>query len=440
MNSGLGPTPDDGAEPSGAPSSYCCPGDPTEISPAVHLSRLATFYHKCQICEHRQDLRPAPSLQAQWQQLIDATEPVRLFQTNGIRGRYLNRITRREASQVSAVFAATLREVVDFWRSQRKLSPPGRWLRVAFGHDSRPSSPDLAIAAVEALRQHGCEVWDLGMTLRPQLDRLIRDEAVDGAFLVTGHDSPVGWNGFDLIGPDGVVWSLDGMLDVIERRFHEPYPRPKRESAPIHSVDAIAVAEAQLRQSLHGIRPFAVEIRGTDPVLSEVLRRTVTDWPGTIRLCDQRHPKPPETSNVAPDVVFRVSEDGVAVEVMDSRGEEISANRVLYGIVELLLDEHPHVDLVLSDAMFHQLQWTVQRCGPGYMVAHQGGSSEESLLRTMRSLSAPLATDGRGRYWIRHGSQIVGDALQTIVMVLKSLSRSDRSIDQWGQDSTAEKQ
>ncbi len=72
---------------------------------------------------------------------------------------------------------------------------------------------------------------------------------------------------------------------------------------------------------------------------------------------------------------------------------------------------------------------------PGYIVAHDGGGTEESLVRTMRSLSAPLAADGQGRYWIRHGSQIGSDALETIVMVLKSLSRSDRSLDHWGRES-----
>lgn len=433
LPSGKGSAPPSGADSPPSPSQYRCPGDPAEISSAVHLSRLATFYHKCQQCEHRAEIhRLAPAIQAQWAQLSVSTESVRLFQANGIRGRYLNRITRNEAAQVAAVFAATLREVVEFWRSERKLAPAGRWLRVAFGHDSRPSSADLAIAAAEALRQHGCELRDLGTTVRPQLNAAIRDEALDGAFLVTGQGSPAGWNGFDLVGPDGVIWSLGGMLDVVELRFHEPCPRHERESAPDQHYDGTRSAVTRLQRTLHGIRPIPVEISAWDPGVLEVLEESRKSWPGTLSLRDPLRPTP--ESEVPVEIAFEIAEDGIAVRILDANRSEVTSDRVLHGLGELLLDEHPHVDVVLSDSLFKELQWTVQRCGPGYLVAHDGGSTEESLVRTMRSMSAPLAADGQGRYWIRQGSQIVGDALETIVLVLKSLSRSDRALSQWGRE------
>ena len=412
---------------------YRCPGDPAEISEAVHLSRLATFYHKCLLCEHRSEIaRLAPAIQAQWAQLSASTEPVRLFQANGIRGRYLNQITRHEAARVAAVFAATLREVVEFWRSERKLTPAGRWLRVAFGHDSRTSSADLAIAAAEALRQHGCELWDLGTAVRSQLLSALREEALDGAFLVTGHGSPAGWNGFDLIGPDGVIWSLGGMLDVVEQRFHQPCPRPGRDAAPAQSFDVGPSTVQRLQRMLHGTRSIPMEVRVQEPAVIDLLERSRSYWPGALTIS-------PEGLGTGTDsqaeLAFEIGEDGIAVRVLDGRRSEVASSRVLHGLSELLLDEHPHVDVVLGATLFQELQWTVQRCGPGYIVAHDGGGTEESLVRTMRSLSAPLAADGQGRYWIRHGSQIGSDASETIVMVLKSLSRSDRPLDQWGRES-----
>lgn len=416
-----------------SPVIYRCPGDPAEISEAVHLSRLATFYHKCQQCEHRWEIeRLAPAIQAQWAQLSASSDPIRLFHSNGIRGRYLNQITRHEAARVAAVFAATLREVVDFWRSERKLAPAGSWLRVAFGHDSRPSSADLSIAAAEALRQHGCELWDLGMTVRPQLLGVLREENLDGAFLVTGHGSPTGWNGFDLIGPDGVIWSQGGMLDVVEQRFHQPCPRSGRDAAPAQGSDGVQPTVQRLQRMLHGTRAIPVEIRVQEPAVVEVLERSRSYWPGELTILPGGL-----ASGAAPqaELAFEIGEDGIAVRVLDGPRREVSTTRVLHGLSELLLDEHPHVDVVLGTTLFQELQWTVQRCGPGYIVAHDGGGTEESMVRTMRSLCAPLAADGQGRYWIRHGSQTGSDALETIVMVLKSLSRSDRSLDHWGRES-----
>lgn len=413
------------------PVPYRCPGDPAEISEAVHLSRLATFYHKCQQCEHRSEIdRLAPTIQAQWAQLLSATEPVRLFHGNGIRGRYLNQITRNEAARAAAVFAATLREVVEFWRAERKLKPAGRWLRVAFGHDSRPSSADLAIAAAEALRQHGCELWDLGITVRPQLLDVLRDESLDGAFLVTGHSSPAGWNGFDLIGPDGVIWSLGGMLDVVEQRFHQPCLRPDRDAAPAQLCDGVQPTVLRLQRMLHGTRSIPVDVRVQESAVIDALERSRSHWPGALSISSGGL----ASSDSQSELAFEIGEDGIAVRVLDGLRQEVATTRVLHGLSELLLDEHPHVDVVLSGSLFQELQWTVQRCGPGYIVAHDGGGTEESLVRTMRSLGAPLAADGQGRYWIRHGSQIGSDALETIVMVLKSLSLSDRSLDQWGRE------
>ena len=107
MSAGADPTPLTNS-PKSPSVRYLCPGESAEITEAVHLSRLSTFFHKCQLCDHRSEIaRLAPSIQAQWTQLSASSEPVRIFQMNGIRGRYLNRITRNEAAQIAAVFSST---------------------------------------------------------------------------------------------------------------------------------------------------------------------------------------------------------------------------------------------------------------------------------------------------------------------------------------------
>ena len=431
---------------------YRCPGESDEISEGVHLSRLSTFYHKCRLCEHRTQIsRLAPALQKQWEQLLQAPEPPRLFRTNGVRGLYLNQLTRNEATQVAAAFASTLREVAEIWRSrQPNPPPPGRWLKVVFGHDSRPSSPNLAIAAATTLRQHGCELIDLSWSVRPQLDAVLKSSGADGAFFVTGHGTPVGWNGFDLIGPDGVVWSLGGMLDIVEQRFHQTCPRPEREAAAHVQQHALSETLNQLRTELHGLRPLRVAIETSEPILGQILRAAQADWPRELVLAIPREGEAPaepgrphrarprsgsagaSPSPLTPaDVTFRLGEDARQCEMLDESLQPVSDQRVLFGLGELLLDEHPHVDVVLSDAMFDRCGWTVERCGPGYLVFHRGGSTEEQLVRTMHAMNSPLGVDGAGRYWIRREGHIRCDGLLTIAMILKSLSRSDCHVSGW---------
>ncbi len=458
---------------------YHCPGESDDISEGVHLSRLSSFYHKCRLCEHRTDIsRLAPALQKQWEQLLQAPEPPRLFQTNGVRGLYLNQLTRNEASQVAAAFASTLREVAEIWRSrQPNPPPPGRWLKVVFGHDSRPSSPNLAIAAATVLRQHGCELIDLSWSVRPQLDAVLRSSGADGAFFVTGHGSPVGWNGFDLVGPDGVVWSLGGMLDIVEQRFQQSCPRPEREAAPHTQHHALSETLTPLRTELHGLRPLRVAVESPEPILGQILRAVQPDWPdelvlggssvafrsakespvaGQPRSVRENLPwdrlpachLPPtdrleayptgQTSltdlqkpTLPPDVTFHLSEDARRCEMLDESLQPVADQRILFGLGELLLDEHPHVDVVLSDAMFERCGWTVERCGPGYLVFHRGGSTEEQLVRTMHAMNSPLGVDGAGRYWIRREGHIRCDGLLTVAMILRSLSRSDCRASGW---------
>ena len=422
---------------------YRCPGEPDDISEGVHLSRLSAFYHKCRLCEHRTEItRLAPVLQKQWEQLLQAPDPPRLFQTNGVRGLYLNQLTRNEASQVAAGFASTLREVAEIWRSrQPNPPPPGRWLKVVFGHDSRPSSPNLAIAAATTLRQHGCELIDLSWSVRPQLDDVLRSSGADGAFFVSGHGSPVGWNGFDLVGPDGIVWSQGGMLDIVEQRFQQSCPRPEREAAPHTQQHALSETLIQLRTELHGLRPLRVTIETPEPILGQILRAAQADWPGELVLggssfvfrSAKDRPFAEQKATLPADATFPLGEDARRCEMLDESLQPVADQRILFGLGELLLDEHPHVDVVLSNSLFDRCGWTVERCGPGYLVFHRGGGTEEQLVRTMHAMNSSLGLDDEGRYWIRREGHIRCDGLLTIAMILRSLSRSDCRASGWCQ-------
>ena len=463
-------------------SCYRCPGETEDISEGVHLSRLSSFYHKCRHCEHRTDItRLAPSLKQQWEQLLQTPETPSLFQTNGVRGLYLNQLTRNEASQVAAAFASTLREVAEIWRA-RHPAPPSRWLKVVFGHDCRPSSPDLAIAAATTLKQHGCQLIDLGWSVRPQLDSVLRASGADGAFFVTGHGAASGWNGFDLIGPDGIVWSQGGVLDLVELQFHKTCPRTERDFAPQTLLDATEEPLTQLRKQLHGLRPLRVAVKTTEPSLKKLLIDSQPDWPGELVVVHDREweaPVEPLLSRIPrrrsngwqgqealrmaltgaathspfgpfatptdpatlilisehpnADVTFQLGEDARQVSLRDESGQTVPVERVLFGLGELLLNEHPHVDVVLSDALFDRCGWTVERCGPGYLVFHRGGTTEEQLVRTMHSLNSSLGLDGEGRYWIRREGHIHCDGLLTLTMILGSLSRTDGAVSGWCQ-------
>src|SRR5438046_1875439 len=96
---------------------YRCPGEDYTISRAVHLARLAAFYPKCRECPHREiqvtrTLPASGSLCAkdgpELRPVLTALLPRTLFTDEGVRGIYLNEITRHTAAGIAGAFASRL--------------------------------------------------------------------------------------------------------------------------------------------------------------------------------------------------------------------------------------------------------------------------------------------------------------------------------------------
>ena len=133
---------------------YVCPGETHAISRAVHLSRLAAFYPKCRECSHRQELGQLP--QPQFEE-TDSSQPRNsersLFTLEGVRGVYLNELTRRKAGELSAAFASLLwnrcrSQVAAIFATQTQSGRFGGagqsfWLVSTSGHHPPISSPVL---------------------------------------------------------------------------------------------------------------------------------------------------------------------------------------------------------------------------------------------------------------------------------------------------------
>src|SRR5512143_771875 len=86
---------------------YRCPDEEYDVTRAVHLARLAVSYSKCRNCPH------APGAAVASGPLeIDAAgvaEPGNaLFTSEGVRGRYLNDLTRATAAQLAGAMASCL--------------------------------------------------------------------------------------------------------------------------------------------------------------------------------------------------------------------------------------------------------------------------------------------------------------------------------------------
>lgn len=408
---------------------YQCPGEPAPISEGVHLSRLATFYSKCRHCSHRTEMaRLSPSLRAEWERIMAQAAAESLFRRNGVRGRAHSDWTPREATQLAAAYLAVLAEVIEVHRG--RSSRPSSAVRVVLGYDTRAESPEFAVAMARTLRQHGAELIDLGWTTRPRVEQRLRTSGAGGAVFVTGAGCESGWTGADLMGPDGIIWSREGILDLVEERFHTLVPRPVREAGPHHAESATDDSFEAWAREFHGLRPLKIRVCPAEFLQRELLEQVRTLVPG-LEISSQEPRDATATPGRLLDATFEWGEESRACRVLDGQGGLVSNETLAFQFGALLLDDHPHVDVVLPDAIFKQWGRTVSRCGPGYLVFHQGGTTEEQLRRTMESLRAPLGLDGADRYWVRREGQVVCDSLLTMALALQVLSRSDGAVANW---------
>jgi phosphomannomutase len=72
--------------------------------------------------------------------------------------------------------------------------------RVAVGQDARLSSPSLAEALIEGLREAGAEVLDLGLAGTEEVYFAAISQDLDGGLVVTGSHNPLTDDGIKLIG------------------------------------------------------------------------------------------------------------------------------------------------------------------------------------------------------------------------------------------------
>ncbi|MDP1798307.1 MAG: hypothetical protein Q8K78_12525 [Planctomycetaceae bacterium] len=412
---------------------YTCPGERHAISRSVHLARLSAFYPACQACPHRCDTGLLPeSVVVGWESAATGrTSQIRLI-GDGLRGRYLNDLTRRDAQLWAMVVAAWL------W-DRRPL--PGRCddtpltadrfpagPTVVVGYDERPSSPDLAVGVVDGLRQMGCQVVDLGQTLKPVWQFAAGHLAADAGVFITGNGFDASWTGFDLLGShavpldDAALWARWSIAVTM------PISRPTRTPGTLRTWPVSTEYEATLWQHFHALRPFRVVCGATSPLMERLLARVFPRTPCQYHGVRLLQPRTEDAvfgtaaalrqavSEHQADIAVGFGVDGQSLMVMDERGEVIPAAEWLPWLITRTLVEHSQCHAVVAHAAIEQAS--------GLALARtivDGGATE--FVRHLNMSTALCGVDAALRFWWADPSPTC-DALVTLAALLRAASWS----------------
>lgn len=412
---------------------YLCPGEVHPISRAVHYARLAAFFPKCRVCEHR---RETGSLPRQIVERIDRTlhrvPRESLLSGEGVRGAYLNEIGPREIARFAAAFAVQLwkqrpkrcsLDGADSVREARRAGPA-----VVLGRDGRPSSPRLVVEAAAALRSMGCRVIDVGIVSAPCVAFAVNHLSAAGGILVTGSGCGPSMNGLDFWEAGAIPWSQPGRLQSVEA---ENLPRPTRQGGDQRSFQAAVPYSASLLKHFHALRPLHIAVGCASGFVREQFEKIFEQLPGHVEFV---------SASVADDVdrsraltlertacVVRdrgmhcgavIDDDAQACRFLDESGRLMPISAVALQFARIAREESESPVVVLDDCF--SADW------PGE-AAHErcSDSTREAMARHMAATAADLGAASNDRYWIRDDYPVC-DAIVTTARILQVLSRSDR--------------
>ena len=310
---------------------YVCPGERHPITRSVHWGRLASFYEKCRDCPHRDDTGLLPhSVLKTWNATPHAARQSLEFTVNGVRGRYLNDFDRQRAFAWTTALAAWL------WDQRPLIS--GRAIRgptVVVGFDERPSSTDLAVGVVTALRQMGCRAIDIGLATKPVWRFAAKELAADAGVFVTGAGCEPSWTGLDFAAANGQPFEHVSQIAV---RL-DPLPsRPTRAAGSVESRAIFSAYESRLPDWFHALRPLTVVVATPLAILHDLLPRLFAGLP--CRLTCQPWPRQRTTLSLphglerlsrliaeqTADLGLLIDEDGDSCTVFDECGTAILQN------------------------------------------------------------------------------------------------------------------
>ncbi len=437
---------------------YLCPGESHSISRSVHLARLAAFYPKCRDCSHRGEMGQLPQSDFPVAEANDNRSNRRsLLTLEGVRGVYLNELTRKLAGEYAAAFARLLWEAVPLaGRTDLRDLSSKRPIRragpvVVVGFDERPSSPDLVTGVAAALRRMSCQVVDVGQTSMPCFRFAVAHLQAAGGIMITGHGCEPSWTGLDFVSKHGWPISLGHAaperndnadptsrlirLNDIQERFDSGAVRPVRHGGTDRVFQASVPYLAGLLKEFHALRPLRVAIGCPVRFVRQTLEQLFQPLPVMLRWIEipqrRRDLLDDDDADVARmrravraepcDFGLLIDDDGANVALFDEGGERLSPDDLLCLIAAPLLAEHPQGAVVVEnsarDGVHSRLIEMNARCW-------LGGWTQSDIWPTLRHDQAVLGGGATGRVWFADVVPAT-DAILTLAHVLQTLSLDD---------------
>ncbi len=360
----------------------------------------------------------------------DRRRAASLFKAYDVRGIVPNELTPALAREIGRALVATIKPDT-----------------VVVGRDMRISSPLLAAALIEGIRDTGANVVDVGMVSTDALSFAVGKYGYPAGVMVTASHNPPEYNGFKISREEARALSLDEGLDEVRDRVVDgdlPPIKPANERGRLTERDILDDYAAHMLSLIDRgkLRPLRIAIDAGNGMAGVTVPRVFRDLPilvtpmyfepdGTF----PNHPANPiEPENIA-DLRRMVVENGYdlgaafdgdadRVFLVDENGEAVGGDILTSMVASRMLERNPGAAIVYNLISSRGVPETITAKG-GRPIRSRVGHSY--IKETMRREDAVFGGEHSGHFYFRD-NWYADSGMAALLFALEAISEANQPL------------
>ncbi|MGH6932647.1 MAG: phosphoglucomutase/phosphomannomutase PgmG [Dongiaceae bacterium] len=316
---------------------------------------------------------------------------------------------------------------------------------VCVGYDGRLTSPELAAAVVDGLRDCGLDAWRIGIGPTPMLYFATLTLKAAAGVMITGSHNPPSHNGFKMMVGKSAFYgpAIQELGQIAAAGDYAEGPRGTSTERPVFDAYVERLVAGLSDGDAAAPRPLKVAWDAGNGAAGQAMSELVRKLPGEHILLNERidgrfpshHPDPTVPENLRQlqqavlqngcDLGIAFDGDGDRIGAVDGQARIVWADQLMVFFAREVLIANPGATIIADVKASQVLFDEIARAGGRPLMWKTG----HSLLKAkMAEIGAPFAGEMSGHIFFGHPFFGYDDALYGAVRLIGLLGRSPRTL------------
>ncbi len=323
--------------------------------------------------------------------------------------------------------------------------------KILVGRDTRQSGIQIKSILLEALKNAGKTVVDLGICPTPTVQFAVEDQEASGGIVITASHNPLPWNGLKFIGSDGMFLDAGEMKFLQKRRIElsDRYQDFEKKKGILESYETIVDDHIESVLALPYLDRMKIKKAAFNVVVDAVNGAAYRAVPALLRRLgcnvielnchhDQPFPRSPEPlpenlvelnatvlANQA-DLGLAIDPDGDRLAIVSNLGKPISEEYTLVLAEKLVLSKFTNMNqkVVTNLSTTMAVDDVAKKYGA---TVFRTAIGEINVAKKMRDIDAAIGGEGNGGVLLPE-AHLGRDSLVAAALVMQLLAEEAKPL------------